>query len=136
MMVFGASVIVASGFLDIVFASNVSGSVPSGTYLQIWGGAIGIVSLGFVLIVAAVLVGLSRWPSAGVILGVLASILVALLTIGFVEAGISATVTWSQAQLSGFMYFGSILALFVGFPFGMAGSFGGLKGPAAAEVVS
>ena len=135
-MVFGASVFIASGFLDIIFASNLSSSVSSGTHLQAWGESIGIVALGFALIVSAVLVGASKWPSAGVMLGVLASLIAEVLPVGILNTPYSLNIGTIQAPAAAYASFGSILALFIGFPMGMAGSFGGFKSPEKAEIVS
>ena len=133
---YGGSIYVAFGILALMMTSLISGATTLTTsqFLQLWAETILALIFGFLLIIAGVLVGSSGYTRrlAGGALGVLAALVGAInipvllnFTIGLTYGG-SLLFESNTAQLSDalvMMIIGALVALMVGFPMGMVGSF-------------
>jgi len=127
LVLFGAAAYLAFSFSCLAFNANLASSTSSGTALQIWAEALVVVVLGVALVVSGALIGLDRWPSYAGALGAFASILGALLIISYYLTAASVGINNASAGASASLIdIGTIIALFVGFPIGFMGSFGGL----------
>ena len=139
-VVYGASVFLAYGFIAIVLGSLLSASISQtvGLYTRYWGECILAILMGFFLILTWVLMSSRNTTRAqmGGTVGVLASIIGALDSLVLLDTatGINYSPYFYTSQLySGFpalvfdmLTIGTMIVLFVGFPLGMAGSFGAL----------
>ena len=127
MVLFGAAAYLAFSFSCLAFNGNLASSTSSGTALQIWAEALIVVVLGATLVVSGALIGLDKWPAYAGALGAFASILGALLIISYwltaATIGVSNSAGGASASL---VSIGTVIALFLGFPAGFMGSFGGL----------
>jgi hypothetical protein len=133
---FGGSVYLAFGILALMTTSLISGATTLTTsqFLQLWAETILALIFGFLLIVAGVLVGSSGYTRrlVGGAVGVLAALVGAInipvllnFTIGLTSGGTflygGNTTQISDALVM--MIIGALVALLVGLPLGMVGSF-------------
>ncbi len=136
-VIYGSAVYIAFGFVALGLSSSLNGIISQDVnlYLRVWGEtAIGIL-LGFLLLVAGLLISSSNRSHTvlGGIIGVLSSIigvfnsLVLQETTFGVQQGFSQVGLAESSLLQLIMIVGVLVMLFVGFPLGLAGSLGGLR---------